>query len=476
MSLRTRLLAAIFLALLISFSLGAGLAAWRAASTMHDELAASLFNARQSASAALANLPAGPDAAAGTAPHRARVRRQPAHARGIAGPRRDGARCERARRVTAAARLVLAPRCTIDEPVLAPVSGVPGIVALRLQADPVDEAAERWTELRERVVGFAIFFALAGALCSLTAARSLRPLTLLAQGLARVGRGEAQPDMAERGPPEIATLARAFNAMSAALNASEAQNRRLSQQVLTIAEEERSELARDLHDEIGPLLFAITTFTATIGRQVETGDLASVPAQVLAIQDATARLQREVRDMLGRLHDSGEAAPANLPAALAELLAFWRSVRPETNFVLRADLPGQPLSDAARECLFRAAQEGISNAVRHGRPHRVNVHLHDDAERVTLVVADDGIGGMEKPGRGLAGMRARVAALRGGVAIARGAGWNVTVRLPPATLRTRACGEAAARENPCGGRPCRGACRAAPDVCRHARCRGARSG
>ena len=115
--------------------------------------------------------------------------------------------------------------------------------------------------------------------------------------------------------------------MAAALRTAEAQNRRLSQQILTIAEEERADIARDLHDEIGPLLFAITTFTAAIGRQVETGDLAPVPGQLQAIQDATARLQREVRDMLGRLHE-GEQAPADLPAALGELLAFWRSVRP----------------------------------------------------------------------------------------------------------------------------------------------------
>jgi two-component system sensor histidine kinase UhpB len=429
MSLRTRLLAAIFLALLISFSLGAGLAAWRAARTTHDELAASLSNARQSTLAALADLPSGAEAAP--------------ELRRIVGAF-DGSRHMRAAlidehgMVTDASKPVEAKAppgwfLRLVSPslksVVSPVPGVPGVAALRLQADPVSEAGERWVELRERLAGFGLFFLVAAGLCSLTAARSLRPLTSLAQGLTRVGRGETQQAVPEQGPPEIATLARAFNAMTGALNAAEAQNRRLSQQVLTIAEEERADIARDLHDEIGPLLFAITTFTAAIGRQVETGDLAPVPAQLQAIQDATARLQREVRDMLGRLHD-GQHAPADLAAALAELLAFWRSVRPETAFRLDCAIGQAAFSDAVRECLFRAAQEGISNAVRHGRPANVMLRLGLQAGRAELTIKDDGAGGVEKPGRGLPGMRSRAASLGGSVEVVSGQGWILAVTVP----------------------------------------------
>ena len=437
MSLRTRLLAAIFLALLISFSLGAGLAAWRAARTTHDELTASLRNARQSTLAALANLPGGSAAE----PELRRIvgafdgsRHMRAALLDASGKVRDASEPAAAAAPPAWFLRLVAPDL---KAVMAPVAGLPGIATLRLQADPASEAAERWTELREWVVSFAIFFVLAAALCSYTAARSIRPLTSLAQGLTRVGRGETQPDMPERGAPEIATLARAFNAMSAALRRAEAQNRRLSQQVLTIAEEERADIARDLHDEIGPLLFAITTFTAAIGRQVETGELDAVPAQLKSIQDATSRLQREVRDMLGRLHE-GTAPPADLPAALAELLAFWRSVRPETDFSFEGGTGGVALPDAVRECLFRAAQEGISNAVRHGKPQHVSLRLRQAGGEVALEVADDGAGGMEKPGRGLSGMRARAAALGGTVDISHESGWQLRGVVPLAARRVAA--------------------------------------
>jgi two-component system sensor histidine kinase UhpB len=430
MSLRFRLLMAIFLALLISFSLGAALAAWHAASSVHEELSSSLAIARQGSLAALRNLPQGPS--------------------GEAELRRMVAAYDGSRHVRAA---LLAPDGTVlqvstpaaakkppawflrlvSPPVKTASATVPGLGEFRLTAVPDSEAAERWTELRERLAGFGLFFLVAALLCSATVGRSLRPLTALTQGLARVGRGELQAELPQAGPPEIATLAGAFNRMAADLRSAEAQNRRLSQQILTIADEERAEIARDLHDDIGPLLFATTNFAASIGRMIETGDLAAVPPQLRAIQDATAQVQREVRDMLGRLHQ-GSAGPPRLDAALQELAVFWRAVRPAISLDVDCVIPEAVLTDQARECLFRVAQEGISNAVRHGQPRNVRVDASLRNGAAILSVSDDGavqtaVSGAA-PGLGLAGMRARAASLGGRIDIVRDRGWKVSVTLP----------------------------------------------
>jgi two-component system sensor histidine kinase UhpB len=433
MSLQSRLLAAIFLALLVSFSVGAGLATWHAARSVHDELAVSLASARQGTLAGLANLAPG-DAGA------TQLRRLLQAF--------DGNQHVQAALLDADGHVVLASTQGVGtgapawflklvaprlKKVLAPVSSVPGVRAFRLEADAASEAGERWTELSERVASLGVFFVVAALLCSVTVGRSLRPLTALAQGFSRVGRGELRAELVEAGPPEIATLAGAFNRMAAALRSAEAQNRRLSQQVVTIADEERAEIARDLHDEIGPLLFATANFAAAIGRMVETGDLGAVPAQLRSIQDATAQVQREVRDMLGRLHD-GETAPADLATAVAELASFWRGVRPETVFAAEIAASCARLGAAARECLFRAAQEGVSNAVRHGAPLHVWIGAQVCDGLAVLSVRDDGAGGVEgadlTQGLGLAGMRARAGALGGRVEIDRVGGWTVSVHLP----------------------------------------------
>jgi two-component system sensor histidine kinase UhpB len=428
MSLRNRLLSAIFLALLISFSLGTSVAVWQAGRSVGAEQAAALVNARQGALAALASLPEG-DAG------EVSLRR-------IVGAF-DGSRHLRAALLGAdgAVLAVSAPAPAPPTPSWLLRLIAPSIKpltlqvragdarALRLESAPFNEAAERWSELRERIAEFAFFFVLAAGLCSVTATRSLRPLTELAEGMVQVGRGETAPALPETGPVETAALARTFNGMAVTLRAAQVQNRQLARQLVTIAEEERAEIARDLHDEIGPVLFAITTFAAAIGRQVETGDLGKVPAQLDSIQRAVARLQSEVRDMLGRLRE-GDAAPQDLAVALGELVAFWRTVRPETRFDLALSVPESSLNEARRECLFRVAQEAVSNAVRHGNPASVAIEAFLQDGAVMLRVTDDGAGGAEGAGSGLAGMRARTAALGGHLVIERGAGWRVAAALP----------------------------------------------
>jgi signal transduction histidine kinase len=87
--------------------------------------------------------------------------------------------------------------------------------------------------------------------------------------------------------------------------------------------------------------------------------------------------------------------------------------------------------------LLRIAQEAVSNAVRHARPHAVRITMTDDSAHWELAVADDGIGMAESPelsarqGFGLASMRQRASAIGGEWQIASepGHGTRVSVRL-----------------------------------------------
>jgi two-component system sensor histidine kinase UhpB len=439
MSLRTRLLTAIFTALLISFSLSTALAVWEAARSVHAEQAAALLNARQSTAAAIATLPEGQAGEAG-------LRRLVSAFDGsrhlqatLLGA--DGARLADSTPAPAPATpsLLLAFIAPSLKPVILPITlqGRPTAARLRLVSEPLNEAAERWSDLRARIAGFGFFFLLAAMLCSVTAARSLRPLTQLSQGMARIGRGETAPALPATGPSETAALARAFNAMADALRDAQSRNRTLERQIVTIAEEERADIARGLHDEVGPLLFAITTFAAAIGRQIARQELAPVAGQLDSIRQAVSRLQLQVRDMLGRLVQ-GAIAPADLAAAVQDLTTFWRGLRPEILFTVAIDVAPDSLTALARECLFRAAQEGVSNAVRHGNPTRIALTARTQDGWTALCIADNGKGGPEGAGMGLPGMRARAAALGGHVTIENTGGWTVTVALPLAEAPRRA--------------------------------------
>jgi len=202
-----------------------------------------------------------------------------------------------------------------------------------------------------------------------------------------------------------------------------------------LQDEERADLARDLHDEIGPHLFAVNVDASMIGQLAMAGRTGEIAPQVQAIQRGVAHMQKLVRDILGRLRPT-PVTELGFEAAVGDLVAFWRARQPDIGFDIEIDLDESDLSDATLETLYRVVQEGLSNAVRHARPARVEIFVGPGgADQLVARVRDDGAGAAalgEKTGFGLPGMRERVQALGGVLAVDRGAvrGWCVTAHLP----------------------------------------------
>jgi two-component system, NarL family, sensor histidine kinase UhpB len=308
-----------------------------------------------------------------------------------------------------------------------------GQFTLRLHADPVNEVSEVWEGFADDAIGLGAFCALAGVLTLTTLTRVLRPLAELSAAFPRLAAGEWETRVAAAGPPEVARLAHGFNDMAARLAAAEAETRRLQRQLQTLQEEERAELARDLHDEIGPLLFAANVATVNIHDGAERDANAALAQDALALQELIARTQRDVRALLRRLR-SAPPWDLDLAEAIDGLAAFWRGRYPAVQLQVRVALARRP-EPAVAEALYRCIQEGLANAFRHGRPERVDVAVEASATGIVARVADDGPGGTETSedgGLGLIGMRERVAALGGTVSAggSAGQGWVVTAKLP----------------------------------------------
>jgi two-component system sensor histidine kinase UhpB len=306
---------------------------------------------------------------------------------------------------------------------------------ITLAAEPGNELAERWSELGDslRLIGLFCLLAAGGVLW--TTERAVRPLRRLADAFQRIEAGDYTARFETTGPPEVGHLLREFNHMAERLAATEAHNRRLHLQLLKLQEEERAELARDLHDEIGPFLFAVNMHAATIGEFAARGRAAEIAGQVRAIHDAVGHMQRHVKALLGQLRPAPPAA-FGLRPAVEGLVAFWRRRHGDIAFATDITLADEALDETVKETVYRVVQEGLTNAVRHGRPRRIEVAIgRDAAGAVRVRVADDGSGGATPAGDvgfGLAGMRERIAALGGTLAIGSGpgGGWTVTATLP----------------------------------------------
>lgn len=309
---------------------------------------------------------------------------------------------------------------------------------IELRAAPEADAADLWQELADTLAVLTSFSALAVILVWLTIGRALRPLDRLAAAFQRIGAGDYRTQVAETGPSELLAAAKGFNRMAAELATAEARTRQLEAQIATLQDEERAEVARDLHDEIGPYLFAVNLDAVMVERLSAQGRSAEILERTAAIKAAVEHMQRQVRELLGRLRPP-RAVELGLCAAVQDLADFWRARTPQIRFSVQLDLDDEALAEPAAEAAYRMVQEGLSNAVRHGKAAHISVRLSAGAGgALEIEVADDGPSpppAAPGAGHGLRGMRERIAALGGRLDISAaepGRGWRLRARLPAA--------------------------------------------
>ncbi|MDR3472281.1 MAG: histidine kinase [Devosia sp.] len=309
-------------------------------------------------------------------------------------------------------------------------SGSGAVVELR----PVytNDTAAVWPEFLDLALVLALSCLGGAMLVWVVVGRALGPLRAVGHVLPRIGGGDYAARAPERGPPEIVGLARGVNEMAEQLAAMRMRNRALEEQILTLQDEERADIARDLHDEIGPHLFAANVDVAMIASLATSGRTEAVLEQVRSVQGAIAYMQRLVRDILGRLRPT-QLVELGLSAAVLDLAKFWRARRPEVRFETQVPPDDDGLPEAVQETAYRLVQESLSNAVRHAAPSAIAVTIERLAGALQVEVRNDGAPApAASPGFGLTGMAERVTAAGGTLTAgpAEEGGWRVYATLP----------------------------------------------
>ncbi|MFI5012843.1 MAG: ATP-binding protein [Hyphomicrobiales bacterium] len=317
--------------------------------------------------------------------------------------------------------------------------------SIELKTDPHNEIAEAWDDVELTLTTMSIFCCLVLLLTSFALGYALRPMRSLSAAFARVGGGNYGERVAEKGPLELSRLCRGFNQMLDHLSDMEAKNLGLQEQLAAVQDEERADLARDLHDEVGPFLFAVGVDATMIQQFAETGTRREIAARSVAIREATEHMQKHIRAMLGRLRP-GVLIDVGLRQAVDNLIMFWRARQPGIAF--ETSLPEQGIKPPVDEAVYRIIQESLSNAIRHGRPGRIEISVTREGGEVLVGISDDGKGFQplrHKPGYGLAGMEERIRALDGTLAVRvrPGGGVTVSARLPEKQMTEEADREAA---------------------------------
>ena len=213
----------------------------------------------------------------------------------------------------------------------------------------------------------------------------------------------------------------------AGLRRTEDNLRDLSRRLIRAHEEQRAQLARELHDDI-------TQRLAVLAIDVGRGEL-------IAPSGPQAAVMREVRDGLVRLSEDVHSLAYQLHPSVLEELGLAEALRTECERIGRSGrvdlsaeidpLPAAVGKDAAL-CLFRVAQEALSNVVRHAGARTASVALRPRDGGLLLTVRDDGIGfNLERPGKdrslGLASMHERVQLVGGTLDIESASGRGTAI-------------------------------------------------
>nr|WP_051116044.1 histidine kinase [Methyloferula stellata] len=295
-----------------------------------------------------------------------------------------------------------------------------------VSVNPDSLIAQAWHETNRL---FAVMAITLLALCILVyaaLARALRPTRVIVAGLERLAGNEFSTRMPAFDLAELSAIRDVFNQLAETLEKTLAERNELTKRLIVVQDDERLNLARELHDEFGQCLAAISAVAASAGQTAKEECPALLP-ECQSIARTAAHMMETLRGALIRLRPP-DVDELGLTSSLESLVAGWNSrSRGKTRFEIEVRGGFDALPSPFGASLYRIAQEAITNAAKHAEATRVGLHLYlrgadaenagQGAQEIEMVIDDDGkatgIDLAGKSGMGLLGMRERIAALGG---------------------------------------------------------------
>lgn len=301
--------------------------------------------------------------------------------------------------------------------------------------EPKDEIAEAWEHTAALGAIAFVLNATGIGLLYLLFGRVLNPVARLAGGLADLEHRNYEVRLPPPQASEFAATTARFNALAEALHALQTENRSLSRRLITVQDDERRNIALELHDEVGPSLFGLKAMVSSA--IAATGQMNEAATNRLReMQKLIEHMQAMNRSLLNRLRPMA-LGHVPLENMLSELVRERARQHPQLSFSLSGNGLRSGYGDSVDLTVYRCVQESLTNAMKHADAKRIDVNVAEarpdgrSAARLTLAIRDDGRGidPVQPLGLGLLGMQERVEALGGEYVIESESGRGTCVRI-----------------------------------------------
>jgi two-component system, NarL family, sensor histidine kinase UhpB len=290
---------------------------------------------------------------------------------------------------------------------------------LRVESDDASLLRHQWRSVRDLLGLAAVMLLALDILAFWVVGRALRPTASIVAAVEQLGEGMNEVRLPALQPREFRLIAGGINQLAQRLADSYAARAQLTARLIRVQEDERRELAHELHEDFGQCVSALSAVSASLRHSVSRGDVLT-EADVLPLETGIERMLSSLRGMLQAL-SLPPLEQQGLRSALADLVAAWQ-IRQHggPRVVLDADpnadqMPNQEYAP----CIYRVVQECLNNIARHAPgSSSACVCIRQQPQWLQVRVSNDLVGGKQQraatgTGMGLKLLAERVRALHG---------------------------------------------------------------
>lgn len=290
---------------------------------------------------------------------------------------------------------------------------------LRVESDDASLLRHQWRSVRELLGLAAVMLLTLDMLAFWVIWRALRPTAKIVAAVEQLGEGVHDVQLPALHPREFTLIASGINRLAKRLADSYAARAELTARLIRVQEDERRELAHELHEEFGQCVTALSAVSASLRHSVCEGEVLT-ETDVMPLETGVEQMLSSLRGMLQRM-SLPPLEQQGLRSALADLVAAWRiRLHGSPHVVIDADPSADQMpNNEYALCVYRVVQECLTNIARHAPTSQTAcVYIHQAPRWLQVRVSNDLVGvredrGAPGTGMGLKLLGERVRSLHG---------------------------------------------------------------